>query len=390
MIVEERDTTLIVKGKIKLIDGRATVLGCPVKEVSSDSYFPLYIEEGKVAVEGEFIPLRGSTIPRSWIKLSEIAHEVNKVILVGETDTGKSSLAVWLINNSDAETCVVDADIGQADIAHPGAMGIGFAERTPFLRDVEMLDGFFVGAITPAGREAKCLRGFAYLCKKAEKLKKKLIIVNTTGWINGRRAREYKLAKFEIFSPDLVVSLGVELCNLYDVDAECIRVDSFVPKKRSRELRLEIRSKLYRKWLEPARSFVVDASVLRGTTLFRGKTIRDSDLLSALSVFGDVIFAEAGKYFLNVCVDRADVSVEAVKAVKNIFGVDEVNVFEYEWFKGLICGIYSDKKYVCPGLVEEIDFENRKVSLIARESPTFVELGEFRLVEGREVFVRIP
>ena len=397
--VVDKDTTLIVKGKVRVVDGKATVFGCPVREISSDFYFPLYIEEGRVEVDGTFIPVKGSTVPGSWVGLSEKVKDVSSVFLIGETDSGKSSLAVWLINTFEGEVCVVDADVGQADVAHPGAMGIGVAGKVPFLRDVKMLDGFFAGTISPMGREAKCIRGFASLCKKAENLKKELTVVDTTGWVKGKRARDYKLAKLEIFNPDIVVFTSSELLKLYeeDVSAECISVDSFVPKKRNKEMRLEIRSKIYKKWLEPSASYVVDRHRLKGTTLFRGEEMKDRDLLSALSVFGDVIFAETGCGFLNVCVEKAEVNSEAVRAVKDIFGVDEVNVFEPEWFENLICGVYSlessEEKYICPGLVESVDFEEKKIFFRAKEMEStgvVVELGEFKLVNGREEFVRIP
>ena len=398
--VVDRDTTLIVKGKVRVVEGRATVFGCPVRDVSSDFYFPLYLEEGRVEVDGTFIPVKGSTIPESWVELSEKVKDVSRVFLVGETDSGKSSLAVWLINTFEGEVCVVDADVGQADVAHPGAMGIGVAGKVPFLRDVKMLDGFFAGTISPMGREAKCIRGFSSLCKKAENLKKELTVVDTTGWVKGRRARDYKLAKLEIFNPDIVVFTGSDLRKLYeeDVSAECVSVESFVPKKRDREVRLEIRSKIYREWLEPSASYVVDRRRLKGTTLFRGEEVKDKDLLSALSVFGDVVFAETGCGFLNVCVERAEVNAEAVRAVKDIFGVDEVNVFEPEWFRDLICGVYSvessGERYLCPGLVERVDFEEKKIFFRSKEMPestiAAVELGEFKLANGREEFVRIP
>ncbi len=384
MLLEDRDTTLIVRGKVRVIEGYAEVFGCPVVEVSRNGFFPLYLKEGKVEVEGEFIPVKGSTIPESWVKLAE--KDFKRIFLVGETDSGKSSLAVWLINSME-KTWVIDADIGQADVAHPGAMGIGVAERVPFLSCVKMLDGFFAGTISPMGRESKCIRGFSSLCRKVEEP----VIADTTGWVKGKKAREYKLAKIEAFSPDAVVFLGRDEYGYSDyIECEVVEVESFVPKKRDRETRVEIRNSIYREWFENVEEFEVNSSALRGTTLFRGRTLND-DEVEMLSVFGDVIFAEAGSYFLNVCVEKAEVSSEALKAVKEVFGVEEVNVFEEDWLKGLICGIYANRKYVCPGKIESVDFEEKKLRISAKSMPDrpVIELGEFRISE-REEFVRVP
>ncbi len=399
-VVEDRDTTLIVRGRVRVLEGRAYVFGCRVKEVNRSSFFPLYIEEGKVEVSGVFIPVRGSTIPSSWVKLSERIEDFERIFLVGEVDSGKSSLAAWLINSYSGEVCVIDADIGQADIAHPGAMGMGVADRVPFLSEVEMLDGFFAGTISPTGRESRCIRGFSLLCRKARELGKPTI-VDTTGWVKGRKAREYKLAKIEAFSPDAVVFVGMndDTASLYCESiseglsgCEVLTVDSFVPKKRDRESRLEIRNSLYRKWFKNAEEFEVDPSALRGTTLFRGERIEDPELLDVLSVFGEVVFAERGSYFLNVCVRGAEVSQEAVKVVREVFEVEEVTVFDEDWMKGLLCGIYGEKRYVCPGVLKDVDFEGRVLTVEAREMPEkgWIELGEYRIVNGREEFVRVP
>ncbi len=397
-VVEDRDTTLIVRGSVRVIEGKAYVFGCPVVEVSRRSFFPLYIEDGKVEVVGDYIPVKGSTIPESWVELSERLDEFSRIFLIGEVDSGKSSLAAWLLNSYAGEVCVIDADIGQADIAHPGAMGIGVAESVPFLSEVEMLDGFFTGTISPMGRESKCIRGFSSLCRKARELGKPTV-VDTTGWVKGRKAREYKLAKIEAFSPDAIVFVGmsedaisVYSENLENAGCEILFVDSFVPKKRDRESRLEIRNSLYKNWFEGAEEFEVRPPALRGTTLFRGKRIEDGELLDVLSVFGEIVFAEKGSYFLNVCVRGADISQEALKVVKEIFEVEEVTVFEEEWMNGLLCGIYDGGRYICPGLVREVDFEGRVLRIEARNIPEMsrIELGEYRIVNGREEFVRVP
>ncbi len=388
VLVEDRDTTLILRGKALVLEGNAYVFGCRVKMVENNSFFPLYLEEGKVLVEGEFIPVKGSTIPESWINLSKKLDDFSKIFLVGKTDSGKSSLATWLVNSIEGEVCVIDADVGQSDIAHPGAMGFGIADKVPFMRDISMLDGFFAGTISPSGKESKCLRGFFSICRKSEK-HSQFRIVDTTGWVSGKKARDYKLAKIDIFSPDLVVFVGEYDWCLYEenVDCEVVKVESFVPKRRDRESRMRIRSSIYKAWFDNAVEFEVGYRRVK-TSLFRGKEIYED----FLSIFGDVVFAEVGKDFLNVCVEKAEISAEGLKAVKEVFGVEEVNVFEEEWFNSLICGIYSNNRYICPGKVVSVDFSNKKFIIEARECPenVTVELGDFRIVNGKEEFVRIP
>ncbi len=397
--VEDRDTTLLVKGRVRVVEGEATIFGCPLepsREISSQSYFPVYLVDCRVEVEGEYIAVKGSTIPESWKELDGF----ERIFLIGETDSGKSSLATWLINSVEGEAGVIDADIGQADIAHPGAMGIGVARNVPFLKHVKMVDGFFTGTISPMGREARCIRGFSKLCRKLDMFNVSARIVDTTGWVKGKKARDYKLAKIEAFSPDLVVFVGMEkdAVEVYseNIDGcEIKLVESFVPKKRDRESRLEIRSSLYKEWFEECDEFEVRGKDLRGTTLFKGEKL-EREALEVLSVFGEVVFAEKGSYFLNVCVRGIEISHEAIRAVKEVFGVEEVTVFDESWLNGLMCGIYSNingmERYVCPGIVKDVDFERGILKVDAKEVPgNFrVEFGEFRLVDGKEEFVRLP
>ena len=387
MLVKDSDTTILLEGRAEVVEGYAEVFGCPVKKVDSRKLIPLYLKEGAVEVEGSFIPVKGSTIPKSWEKVVEEikCNEWRRILLFGETDTGKSSFAAWLVNRLDGKKCVIDADIGQADIAHPAAMGIGIAEKCITIADVPMLDGVFVGTTSPTGREARCLRGFAKLVEMA---KGDWIITDTTGWTRGRRARNYKLAKIEIFKPDVIICLGESPYYLEEFNVTT--VDSFVPKKRSREVRSAIRSECYAKWLENAEVVTVSLENVRlgSTTLFRGRRIED-DVLKEL--FGQVLFAEVGSDFLNVCVyEEKDVSLEAIKALKEVYGVEDVNIFTPESFCGLVVGVYSEK-YEGMGVVRRIDFESGKIDILAgTKNIKMIEFGEFRLEKGREVPTRVP
>lgn len=84
--------------------------------------------------------------------------------------------------------------------------------------------------------------------ERAEKLEGRKI-VNTTGWIKGRRAKEYKLAKIEIIEPDLVVSFEGKIFEDYKV----YEVERGFVLKRDRTERFEARCDSYRKFLKMQR-----------------------------------------------------------------------------------------------------------------------------------------
>ncbi len=396
----EGGTTLLVEGKAEVkVRGKAEVFGCPIESVtvSEGKILPVYVvEDSEVEVEGNYIAVKGSTIPESWNRLVETIERegYTKIMLFGDTDSGKSSLATFLANKLSGGKWLVDLDIGQSDIAHPCAMGLGYTEGgITSISEVQMIDGYFVGTISPTGREARCLRGVASIVSKIDDLAKEgdRIIIDTTGWTKGRRAREYKLAKVEIIKPDLIVCF--EKIPYYLKRYSTFEVESFVLKKRSREVRSSIRSRLYAKWLENAelRRFEDDEVEFENTTLFKGEKI---EFLEGV-LDAKVIFAEKGADFLNVCVEKeVEVGGELIKALLEIYEVKEVCIFSPDQLKGLMLGLYDrDGRYLGFGLLRGLDVENRSIEVFTSVGGEVgkIEFGEIKLSDDlKEVVTRVP
>jgi polynucleotide 5'-hydroxyl-kinase GRC3/NOL9 len=392
----EKDTTLLIEGSADVVvRGKAEVFGCRVERivVEKGKIVPLYIlEDSEVDVSGNYIAVRGSTIPKSWNSLvKKIEKEgYKKIMLFGETDSGKSSLATYLANKLEGKKWIVDLDIGQADIAHPCAMGFGFTEGgIVSISNVEMVDGFFVGVVSPTGKEARCLQGVAKIMNKIEKLRgEDYVIIDTTGWVKGKKARAYKLAKIEIIDPDLIVCFGETPYYLKEFNT--FEVESFVLKKRSKELRSEIRSRMYEKWLENSqpRRFSIEQVEIGNTTLFKGEKV---EFLEGV-LEAKVLFAEKGYDFLNVCVEEeVNVGLELIKALLDVYDVRDVCIFSIDQIRGLLVGLYSDRYLGC-GLLKDIDVENKEivVETPVSENVKKIEFGEIKLENFKEVQVRVP
>ncbi len=392
----ERDTTLLVEGyaEVKVEEGCVEVFGCKIRDmiVERGKIYPFYVlEDSEVVVNGKFIAVKGSTIPRSWENLlRKIKDEgCKKIMLFGETDSGKSSLATYLANKLEGRKWIVDLDVGQSDVAHPCAMGFGLTYgNITSISQVDMLDGFFVGVVSPTGREARCLQGIASMMRKIENLRcDDYVIVDTTGWVRGKRARSYKLAKIEMIKPDLIVCFGEVPHYLREFNT--FEVESFVLKKRSRELRSEIRRRLYERWLENSevRRFKVGEIELGNTTLFKGEEVEFLDVLDV-----KVLFAEKGYDFLNVFVEKdVKVGLELVKALLEVYNVSDICIFSMNQIRGLLVGLYSDKYLGC-GILRDIDVKKREIEVETpvNERVKRVEFGEIKLENFREVVVRVP
>lgn len=375
----DKGKTVLAKGKVR-IRGCAEVVGTWLDEFTSANFVPIYCHEDcEIDVEGEYRVVDGCTIPESWKKLAKMDWDT--LFIFGSTDCGKSTLATYLANKCGG-CYVLDLDIGQADIAHPGAMGYGFVRDCVSLSQAKMINGFFTGCISPMGREAKCLRGVAKLWRELEGLQGRKI-VDTTGWVRGAKAKEYKLAKLEIIQPDLVATFTSDPVL---EDWKVFEVERGFVVERSREERAKNRIKMYSRELEGATLVGVPSNVKLKTNLFSGKTLPKDFIEDILDC--RVISVRKGPDFLVVLTEESvNVGSEVIRGLKELYEVEDIYLISKDDLDGLVLGLYSGKRYLGMGLLR--DAEKLVVETRHRNFDR-IEFGEFRLAQGKEYIVRVP
>ena len=375
----ERGKTVIAKGKVR-IEGKAEVCGASITEFFTEKFVPIYcLEECDITVEGDCRVVEGCTIPESWKKLAKMDWEV--LFLYGGVDVGKSTLATFLANKVGG-CYILDLDIGQSELLHPGAMGYGFAKNCVNLSQAEYINGYFVGVISPMGWEAKCIRGVAKLWKELRKLEGRKI-VNTTGWVRGERALDYKLAKLEIISPDIVASFDDATLEGWDV----YKVESGEVVERGREERARIRMEKYRKELEGSKVVVVDKSKVSGR-FFSGKCIVKDFIEEVLEV--RVKEVKRGDDFLVIITeDKAEVDSSIIKSLKMLYEVEDIYLVSEGEIKGLVVGVYKGDRYLGLGLVRELRGDGLVIETRHTDFDRIV-LGEFGIGQGKEYMLRLP
>src|SRR5919109_852336 len=132
------------------------------------------------------------------------------VMLLGGTDTGKSTLTIYLANMAircGLVPCVIDGDIGQGDLAPPTAIGAAVLSKQAIdLRDVSTNVFEFVGSTTPAGFEVLIAQKLRSILDRTSSLAN-ITIVNTDGYVSNGGAH-YKTIIAEELRPDAIISLG--------------------------------------------------------------------------------------------------------------------------------------------------------------------------------------
>jgi polynucleotide 5'-hydroxyl-kinase GRC3/NOL9 len=150
--------------------------------------------------------------PKEWFKLLDVLEEGKGIaILLGATDTGKSTLAKFLISHlcrRGIKVGLVDADIGQSFLGPPATVGFAVFKSDP---DWEVVlsppEIFFVGSTTPEGHFPIHLKGVKRMVDKASSYGPEVVLIDTTGFVLGEAGKELKRRKIDLVFPRFILAL---------------------------------------------------------------------------------------------------------------------------------------------------------------------------------------
>jgi polynucleotide 5'-hydroxyl-kinase GRC3/NOL9 len=162
------------------------------------------------------IPSNDVTGP--WSELDLCAMR-GVILIVGSTDTGKSTLARQLfcrLAESGQRVAVLDGDPGQSNIGPPTTMTLGVSLSPPAPEKDEPTFSpkgpvwrHFVGGTTPSGRMLPIVVGAGRLVRAALRAGAETVLYDTTGLVEPDRGGLYlKLAKIDLLEPSTVIALG--------------------------------------------------------------------------------------------------------------------------------------------------------------------------------------
>src|SRR5919109_6164 len=231
------DLVLLVKGSLEIsTHGEASILG---KDISDRKIFlvdkkvwPIETKSGcDILLSRD--PQKGDEAEEFWTSDSrgagtriwdDVIYTIfhgrtvlpGSILVIGPTDSGKTTLSTYIINHAIKEglrPAVIDADIGQGDIAPPSAIGCGVVENQILdLREVASNFFGFVGSINPTGYERLIARSVQLLLNKLTKKGKdsygvNLVVINTDGYVSGK-GLSGKIAIANKVQPDVIICLG--------------------------------------------------------------------------------------------------------------------------------------------------------------------------------------
>jgi len=149
--------------------------------------------------------------PKEWFNLIEdLKKEKGIGIIIGETDTGKSTLTKFLIKTLCEEglrVSLIDADIGQSFLGPPTTIGLMVFDSPPEWNSIRSPKIFFVGSTSPENHFRIHLEGVKKMLKKAISYQSQIILIDTTGYISGEGGKELKKRKIDLISPKYIISI---------------------------------------------------------------------------------------------------------------------------------------------------------------------------------------
>ena len=193
------------------------------------------------------------------------------ILVLGPTDSGKTTLSTYIINQAirrGIRPAIIDADIGQGDLAPPGVIGCASVEKQIFdLREVSSNHFRFVGSTNPTANSRLISRSVESLIREIRSKNGDfdgidLVVVNTDGYMfSDGICSKMKIANTT--RPDMIVCLGENAPSFCQVIRSRLwskklpvlmstRLDqpySYRPIVKSRLERVKLRTEQFQKYL---------------------------------------------------------------------------------------------------------------------------------------------
>lgn len=214
--------------------------------------------------------------------VEELIKHRGTALLLGTTDSGKSTLARYLIKKLVSKNIVVslvDSDIGQSTLGLPGTISmktfkpkadVRRADQTQLdIKDFKYERMSFIGVFNPAKRFSLMIDETKRMVTFARK-HSEIILIDTTGLVSGDVGKALKVGKVKTIKPEHIIAvqwyneleqilalieMGSEKWEVRSDDIKIHRIKaSHMAKIRSRESRIRYRNEKFRSYFNDPRT----------------------------------------------------------------------------------------------------------------------------------------
>ncbi len=213
-----------------------------------------------------------------------IAKGLRKIIALGTSDTGKTTLLVNLadsLTDRGRKVGLIDCDLGQSTVGPPMTVGLELPWEGKYSDRCILFPNrmVFIGEITPARAVTRVVEASLKLDSTARDEGYDHLLIDTSGMVEGPLAALLKRSKVRNLLPDLIVALerSEELGHILDALEEGFhrKVITLKPppqiRRRERAERVRYRASLWMEYFREARLRTLDLSGMRVEKWFSSK-----------------------------------------------------------------------------------------------------------------------
>jgi polynucleotide 5'-hydroxyl-kinase GRC3/NOL9 len=317
----------------------------------------------------------------NWKAALDDLRQARTILLLGATDTGKTTFLTWLANillAQEQPIAIVDADVGQSTLGPPTTIGLSVVAR-PFERLQELPSArlYFVGATSPRGHLLPMIVGTKHLVDWARRLDVGQVIIDTCGFVSAEGGQALKHYQIEVVDPDVVVCLQrAQECEMillalrYRQRPRLLRLQaSHACRRRSMEERRQYRERALRTYLGKPKVIalswadlnLVEAPLGGGTTL----DIKGDKHLQHVRR-PEILWAERRDGELQLVL-QSRLSPDAVAKLARAVGM-RVRTWLAEELHGTILGMLDEAgETLGIGILRHIDFACRRLEVLTAE-----------------------
>ncbi len=314
----------------------------------------------------------------SWEQAVERAASARVILIIGETDTGKTSFTTFLANGlvgRKLKVGVVDADLGQSDIGPPTTVGLGLVSQPiDHLGEAEVAGLYFVGSTSPQGHLLPTVIGTKKMVEKALALGVDRVLVDTSGLIQGELGRTLKQHKIDLIDPDVLLCLqrGGESEHILRPYGQGHRPEILrlapgaAGRKRSQEERRQHRERTLQAYFHGARMLHLDLSkvVLIQPCLYAGQPLPPRQLDEISGITDDMILWAERRGGELTLVTPDPLRESQVRQAQKRFDDASVVNYSLDDFQGSLAGLYdADRETLGLGIVRSIDFAKQLLAV---------------------------
>jgi len=355
--------------------------------------------------EAQSEPVSPPLAPEWAEVINEVASASGVVMVLGAAGAGKPTICAQLANaafETGTPTAIVDADVGQSEIGAPGTIGMGLVDRPiEVISDVKPKRLYFIGATSPVRHMLECCVGCRRMVDAAREHDARMIVLDTTGLVDGHLGSKLKTYKTDLVRPDYIIAVQrrkeVEHVLAPFAKVEEIKIrrvpSSELVRRRPQEIRAaRRRANFYRHFNDaPGHMIRLDDVSLWNTSLGTGRLMKwqymkfMEDTLKCRILHAEVtgrgIFAVAEQQCLR----------SGLREIEEEFRTKNVQIIAGEALNNLFVGLADARgNTINVGLIQAIDIQQRimfVISPIKTVTPVcVVQFGSMRVTkEGREL-----